>query len=44
MKVATLMVIKLIDYIPLWAKLEASQNPFAIVVMAHLKTKETRTL
>jgi predicted HTH domain antitoxin len=35
-------IIKLLDYVPLWAELEASQNPFAIVVMAHLKTKETR--
>jgi predicted transposase/invertase (TIGR01784 family) len=35
-------IIKLIDYLPHWAELEASQNPFAIVVMAHLKTKETR--
>jgi predicted HTH domain antitoxin len=35
-------IIKLLDYLPHWAELEASQNPFAIVVMAHLKTKETR--
>jgi hypothetical protein len=35
-------MIKLLDYVPRWAELEASQNPFAIVVMAHLKTKETR--
>jgi hypothetical protein len=35
-------MIKLLDYLPCWAELEASQNPFAIVVMAHLKTKETR--
>jgi hypothetical protein len=35
-------IVKLIDYMPHWAELEASQNPFAIVVMAHLKTKETR--
>jgi hypothetical protein len=35
-------IIKLLDYLPRWAELEASQNPFAIVVMAHLKTKETR--
>jgi hypothetical protein len=34
--------IKLIDYEPRWAELEASQNPFAIVTMAHLKTKATR--
>jgi hypothetical protein len=35
-------IIKLLDYIPRWAELEASHNPFAIAVMAHLKTKETR--
>jgi hypothetical protein len=35
-------IIKLLDYLPRWAELESSQNPFAIVVMAHLKTKETR--
>jgi hypothetical protein len=35
-------VIKLLDYEPRWAELERSRNPFAIAVMAHLKTKETR--
>ncbi len=35
-------MIKLLDYAPRWAELEASRNPFAIAVMAHLKTKETR--
>jgi hypothetical protein len=35
-------IIKLLDYVPRWAELEESQNPFAIAVMAHLKTKETR--
>jgi hypothetical protein len=35
-------IVKLLDYVPLWAELETNQNPFAIVVMAHLKTKETR--
>jgi hypothetical protein len=30
------------DYESRWEELEASANPFAIVVMAHLKTKETR--
>jgi hypothetical protein len=35
-------IVKLLDYVPLWAELEADRNPFAIVVMAHLKTKETR--
>ena len=34
-------VVKLIDYRAQWDKLEASTNPFAIVVMAHLKTQET---
>ena len=34
--------IKLLDYEPCWAELEASRNPFAIAVMAHLKTKETQ--
>jgi hypothetical protein len=34
--------IKLLDYAPRWAELEASRNPFAIAVMTHLKTKETR--
>jgi predicted transposase/invertase (TIGR01784 family) len=31
----------LVDYEADWAALEASRNPFAVVVMAHLKTKET---
>jgi hypothetical protein len=35
-------IVKLMDYESRWAELEASANPFAIVVMAHLKTKETR--
>jgi hypothetical protein len=34
-------IVKLIDYERHWANLEASQNPFAVVVMAHLKTKAT---
>jgi hypothetical protein len=34
-------VVKLLDYQSDWAALEASRNPFAVVVMAHLKTKET---
>jgi predicted transposase/invertase (TIGR01784 family) len=34
--------IKLLDYADQWSALEASQNPFAIVVMAHLKAQETR--
>jgi hypothetical protein len=35
-------MVKLLEYEPRWAELEASMNPFAIVVMAHLKTKSTR--
>lgn len=35
-------VAKLTEYQGQWATLEASRNPFAIVVMAHLKTQETR--
>ncbi|NJL65087.1 MAG: DUF4351 domain-containing protein [Methylacidiphilales bacterium] len=34
--------VKLIDYKNRWAELEVSKNPFATVVMAHLKTQETR--
>jgi hypothetical protein len=34
-------IVKLTDYAADWAALEASRNPFAVVVMAHLKTKET---
>ena len=33
--------VKLLDYRNRWAELEASNNPFATVVMAHLKTQET---
>jgi hypothetical protein len=35
-------MVKLLDYAPRWLELEASRNPFAIAVMAHLKTKETQ--
>ncbi|PSB03483.1 cytosolic protein [Merismopedia glauca] len=35
-------IIKLLDYASDWNQLETSHNPFAIAVMAHLKTKETR--
>ena len=35
-------VIKLSDYRQQWETLEASTNPFATVVMAHLKTQDTR--
>jgi hypothetical protein len=34
-------IVKLTDYEGDWGALEASRNPFAVVVMAHLKTKET---
>jgi len=33
--------VKLLDYQNRWAELENSNNPFATVVMAHLKTQET---
>ena len=33
--------VKLLDYEERWSELEASTNPFAIIVMAHLKTKAT---
>jgi hypothetical protein len=33
--------VKLLDYAADWAALEASRNPFAVVTMAQLKTKET---
>lgn len=32
---------KLLDRRPQWAKLEGDPNPFAVVVMAHLKAQET---
>jgi hypothetical protein len=35
-------VVKLLDYAPHWQALEANPNPFALVVLAHLKTLETR--
>jgi len=34
--------VKLLDYRTAWATLEASHNPFATVVMAHLTAQETR--
>ena len=34
--------VKLLDYRERWAELEASRNPFAVLVMAHLKALETR--
>lgn len=33
--------VKLLDYQNRWEELEASDNPFATVVMAHLKTQQT---
>ncbi|MFN6187329.1 MAG: hypothetical protein ACK460_14650, partial [Microcystis sp.] len=33
--------VKLLDYEERWTELEASSNPFAIIVMAHLKTNAT---
>ncbi|MBW4613218.1 MAG: Rpn family recombination-promoting nuclease/putative transposase [Desmonostoc vinosum HA7617-LM4] len=35
--------VKLLDYQQRWSELEASYNPFATVVMAHLKALETRS-
>ena len=35
-------VVKLLDYVDRVAELEAERNPFAAVVLAHLKTVETR--
>ncbi len=36
------LVVKLLDYRVNWSSLEGSDNPFATVVMAHLKALETR--
>ncbi len=38
----TYPIAKLADYRERWDELEAATNPFALVVMAHLKTQETR--
>jgi hypothetical protein len=35
-------MVKLLDYETRWQDLEESTNPFAVMVMAHLKTKATR--
>ena len=35
-------IAKLLDYKDRWQELEESRNPFATVVMAHLKAQETR--
>jgi hypothetical protein len=37
-------IVKLLDYQKDWAALETSPNPFAVVVMVQLKTKETMNL
>ncbi len=34
-------IVKLLDYEPRWLELEASDNPFAVLVMAHLRTQAT---
>jgi hypothetical protein len=34
-------IVKLLDYEGQWEDLEQSTNPFAVIVMAHLKTKAT---
>jgi Domain of unknown function (DUF4351) len=34
--------VKLLDYQQRWNELEQSQNPFAMIVMAHLKAQETK--
>ena len=34
--------VKLLDYEAQWSRLENSSNPFALLVMAHLKTQATR--
>jgi hypothetical protein len=36
------LLVKLLDYAAQWQALEASPNPFAVVVLAHLKALETR--
>ena len=35
-------VVKVIDYRERWEELEGSKNPFAVIVMAHLKEMETK--
>jgi hypothetical protein len=35
-------IIKLLDYQDKWKELEESRNPFAVVVMAHLKVQESK--
>jgi hypothetical protein len=38
----TFPIIKLLDYAQDWDKLQQSKNPFAVVVMAHLKAQEVQ--
>ena len=38
----TFPIVKVLDYVGRWEELEGSDNPFATVVMAHLKTQDTR--
>ncbi|MGL5196926.1 MAG: hypothetical protein ACRC8Y_25330, partial [Chroococcales cyanobacterium] len=35
-------IVKLLDYQTRWEELESEQNPFALMVMAHLKTQATK--
>ena len=35
-------MVKLLDYAERWDTLEESRNPFAVVVLAHLITRQTR--
>ena len=35
-------MVKLTDYEPRWAELERDRNPFAVMVMAHLRTRATK--
>ena len=36
-------IVKLLDYDKNWELLAENNNPFAVVIMAYLKSKETRT-
>ena len=38
----TFPVVKLLDYRKQWTELETSNNPFAVVIMAHLKAQDTK--
>ena len=41
-KIFRFPVVKLLDYGKDWEKLEQDQNPFALVVMAHLKAQSVK--